>query len=122
MLFTERMPATRVNQIQHPGPLYPNSMTVTSGTMITTPPSLPFITVHCCLLSGIEHVRVWQGCECGGEEAVLLTISGGGEGGQQMVLEQLENRNLFLRYTKYKKNNILFFPARASGLHVLVHC
>ena len=57
-----------------------------------------------------------------GEEAVLLTISGGGEGGQQMVLEQLENRNLFLRYTKYKKNNILFFPARASGLHVLVHC
>ena len=72
MLFTERMPATRVNQIQHPGPLYPNSMTVTSGIMITTPPSLPFITVHCCLLSGIEHVRVWQGCEFGGEEAVLL--------------------------------------------------
>ena len=43
-----------------------------------------------------------------GEEAVLLTISGGGEGGQQMVLEQLENRNLFLRYTKYCVRKITF--------------
>ena len=55
-----------------------------------------------------------------GEEAVLLTVSGGGEGGQQMVLEQLENRNLFLRYTKYKKNR-LFNPESFNILKEFDH-